>query len=148
LVRWVLSRPAGDADMLRVAAVIRRAAEGFFRRQTSTIAAVSGALAGAIFLAYGLLRRESEADVVSALELGVWLTLSFAGGVAGTVLPGHIATWIATRTNVRTAVGARRSLDHALQLALRGGAVAGLFVVAAGLLVMASLVAAILAYKG
>ena len=37
--------------------------------------------------------------------------------------------WISIRTNVRTAAAARTSLNGALQTALRGGAVSGLFVV-------------------
>src|SRR5678816_116203 len=42
--------------------------------------------------------------------------------------------WIAIRSNVRTAAQARTSLNGALQVALRGGAVSGLLVVAMSLL--------------
>ncbi len=42
--------------------------------------------------------------------------------------------WISIRTNIRTASAARTSLNDALQTALRGGAVSGLFVVAMSLL--------------
>src|SRR5688572_3674882 len=78
LARWVLARRPAEADMLRVAAVIQGVAEAFFRRQSSVIAAVSAVLGGAIFLAYGLLRGAGETNPVPALELGVWLTISFA----------------------------------------------------------------------
>ncbi len=171
LARWVLAcppaddggprprrRPAcarspppaapGDREMARVAGLVRGAAEAFFRRQSSTIAAVSAVLGGAIFLAYGLLRRAGEGDPVPALELGVWLTLSFALGAAGSVAAGHVATWISVRTGIRAAAGVRRSTDLAVQIALRGGAVSGLFVASAGILGLAGLFAAVLAYKG
>ena len=141
-------RPPGDAEMVRVAGLVRAAAEAFFRKQSSTIGAVSAVLGGAIFLAYGLLRRAGDGDPVPALELGVWLTLSFALGVAGSVAAGQVATWIATRTSIRAAFGVRRSTDLAVQIALRGGAVSGLFVTSASLLGLVGLFAAVLAYKG
>lgn len=148
LARWVLARPAGNSEMTKVAGLIRAAAEGFYRRQSSITGAVSAVLGGAIFLAYGLLRRAGGGDPVPALELGVWLTISFALGAACAVATGHVATWIATRTGVRAAMGATRSLDHALQIAIRGGAVSGVFISAVGLLGTGGLFAAVLAYKG
>jgi len=80
-MRAVIPPPAspGDREMTRVAGLVRVAAETFFRKQSSTILAVSAVLGGAIFLAYGL-RRAGEGDPVPALELGVWLTLSFVLG--------------------------------------------------------------------
>jgi K(+)-stimulated pyrophosphate-energized sodium pump len=148
LARWVLACPTGDGDMVRVARLVRAAAEGFFRKQSSTIAAVSAVLGGAIFLAYGLLRRAGDGDPVPALELGVWLTLSFALGAAGSVAAGQVATWISVRTGIRAAAGVRRSTDLAVQIALRGGAVSGLFITSASLLGTGGLFAAVLAYKG
>jgi K(+)-stimulated pyrophosphate-energized sodium pump len=148
LSRWVLACPTGEGDMPKVASRIRAAAELFFRRLRSTILAVSAVLGGGIFLAYGLVRRQAEAEPVPALELGVWLTLSFALGAASAVAAAQVATWISTRANVRAASGARRSLDHALQIAIRGGAVSGLFAISLGLLGLGGLFAAVFAYKG
>jgi K(+)-stimulated pyrophosphate-energized sodium pump len=148
LARWVLAQPAGEGEMLRYAALIRGVAETFYRKQSSTIAAVSAVLGGAIFLAYGLLRRVGEIDPVPALELGVWLTISFALGVASSVAAGHVAQWISTRTSARAAAAVRKSVDLALQIAIRGGAVSGLFLSATSLLGLAGLFAAVLAYKG
>ena len=42
--------------------------------------------------------------------------------------------WCSIRSNIRTAAAVRTSLNDALQIALRGGAVSGLFVVAMSLL--------------
>ena len=148
LARWVLAQPAGEGEMARYGALIRGVAATFYRKQSSTIAAVSAVLGGAIFLAYGLLRRVGEVDPVPALELGVWLTISFALGVACSVAAGHVAQWISTRTSVRAAAAVRKSVDLALQVAIRGGAVTGLFLTAISLLGMAGLFAAVLAYKG
>jgi K(+)-stimulated pyrophosphate-energized sodium pump len=148
LSRWVLACPTGEGDMPKVASRIRAAAELFFRGLRSTILAVSAVLGGGIFLAYGLVRRQAEAEPVGALELGVWLTLSFALGAASAVAAAQVATWISTRANVRAASGARRSLDHALQIAIRGGAVSGLFAISLGLVGLGGLFAAVFAYKG
>jgi len=148
LARWVMLRPVGDADMAQIANQIRVTVEGFYRKQSRTIAAVSAVLGGAIFLAYGLLRRAMDVDPVPALELGVWLTISFALGVACSLSIGQVTTWIAARANVRVASGVRRSLDLALQIAIRGGAVSGLFVTSAALLVSGGLFAAVFATKG
>ena len=148
LARWVLVRPAAEPDMVRVASLVQGVAEAFFRRQASLIAAVSGAAGGAIFLAYGLLRRAGEKNPVPALELGVWLTVSFAVGAASSVATGRVATFIATRASVRAASGARRSLDLALQIAIRGGAVSALFVTGMSLLGLGGLFAAVFALRG
>ncbi|MGK4005546.1 sodium-translocating pyrophosphatase [Sorangium sp. So ce1036] len=148
LARWVVARPSVEPEMQRVAAIIQGVAEVYFRRQSSVIGAVSAMLGGAIFLAYGLLRSTGETNPVPALELGVWLTLSFAVGAASAVAAGRVATWIAPRTSVRAASGARRSLDLALQIALRGGAVSGLFVTGLSLLGLGGLFAAVFAFRG
>jgi K(+)-stimulated pyrophosphate-energized sodium pump len=171
LARWVLACPPRDesatprsplaaprpsvaesagpeGDMARIAGLVRGAAEGFFAKQSSVIGAVSAVLGGAIFLAYGLLRRAGDNDPVPALELGVWLTASFALGAAGSVAAGRVALWIGVRTGIRAAFGVRRSTDQAVQIALRGGAVSGLFVTAQSLLGLGGLLAAVLAYKG
>ena len=49
-------------------------------------------------------------------------------------IAGLIGMFVAVRANIRTASAARSSLNRALQIALRGGAVSGLFVVAMSLL--------------
>ncbi len=148
LARGVLACPVGEGDMPRVALRIRQAAELFSRRMRGTIFAISAVLGGAIFLAYGLARQTAEAKPLPALELGVWLTISFALGVGSSVVAAHVTSWISTRANVRAASGARKSLDHALQIAIRGGAVSGLFAVSLGLLGLAGLFASVFAFKG
>ncbi|EYF00706.1 proton/sodium-translocating pyrophosphatase [Chondromyces apiculatus] len=148
LARWVVLRPLPEPEVARVASLIQGVAEAFFRRQSGVIGAVSAAAGGAIFLAYGLLRGAGEKNPVPALELGVWLTVSFAIGAASSVATGRIATWTATRTSTKAASGARRSLDLALQIAMRGGAVSALFVAGISLLGLGGLFSAVFALHG
>lgn len=146
LVRWVLVRPLGDEEMNRVANAIRLACEGFMRRQASTILALSGLCTGAVFLAYGLRRGADEA--ISRLETGVWLTLACAVGAASVILVGQVVAFVSTRATIRVASGARRSVDSALVIALRGGAVIGLVTTTLTTLGAAALILAILLYHG
>jgi K(+)-stimulated pyrophosphate-energized sodium pump len=148
LARWVLARPDGEGDLVDLGALIRAAAEGFSRRLHRTIGAVAAALGGTIFLAYGLLRGAKEVDPVPPLQLGVWLTASFAVGVASALLVARTSVWASTHTAPRTADAARKSVDRALQVALRGGAIAALLGNAVGLFGVAALFLAVLAYKG
>lgn len=146
LVRWVLVRPLGDSEMNGVANAIRLACEGFMRRQASTILALSGLCTGAVFLAYGLRRGGDEA--ISRLETGVWLTLACGVGAGAVILIGQVVAFVSTRATIRVASGARRSVDSALVIALRGGAVIGLVTTTLTTLGAAALVLAILLYHG
>src|SRR5262245_3267935 len=91
LARSVLPAPEGEPEMVRVAGMLRAAAEGFVRQQSTTVGAVAAVLGGAIFLSYGLLRKTGEAEAVSALETGVWITVSFAVGVLGSIAATNVA---------------------------------------------------------
>src|SRR5205823_12569407 len=62
------------------------------------------------------------------------LTLSFLFGALCSGIAGLVGMYVAVRSNIRSASAARSSLNKALQIALRGGAVSGLFVVAMSLL--------------
>jgi K(+)-stimulated pyrophosphate-energized sodium pump len=50
--------------------------------------------------------------------------------------------WVSIRANIRTASAVRTSLNDGLRIALRGGAVSGLFVVAMSLLASGGLLRA------
>jgi K(+)-stimulated pyrophosphate-energized sodium pump len=129
-------------------------AYGLLRTASSSTPVLSAAAASALPAAKAAVASAAAAaanaasDPVAPLELGVWLTISFAIGAALTGAAAQVAAWAATRTTPRAATGARRSLDDALQIAMRGGAVSGLFVTTASLLGQAGLFAAVFAYKG
>ncbi len=134
LISWVLKRDTGTPAMQAISNAIKEGAEAFLRRQNGTILLLASLLAGVMFLLYGFVRSHHDFDPVpTALRLAFWTTLSFVLGAACSVIAGYIGMWISIRANIRTASAARTSLNDALRIALRGGAVSGLFVVAMSL---------------
>src|SRR5262252_1085631 len=149
LIKWVLARDTGTPAMREVSDAIKAGAEAFLRRQNKTISSLAAALAFLIFIIYGFVRQHEHFDPTdTALELAFWTTLSFVLGALCSVAAGYVGMWVSIRTNVRAAAGARTSLNDALQVALRGGAVSGLFVVAMSLLGVAGLFGIIYAVNG
>ena len=134
LASWVLKRDTGTSAMQAISNAIKEGAEAFLRRQNRTIGLLAVLLAAVIFVLYGFVRSHHDFDPVDTpLRLAFWTTLSFALGAACSVIAGYIGMWVSIRTNIRTASAARSSLNDALRIALRGGAVSGLFVVAMSL---------------
>ncbi len=144
----VLLPPEGEPDIVRVAGLLRGAAERFVRQQSTTVGAVAAVLGGAIFLSYGLLRKADQDQPVSMLEAGVWLTVSFAIGVVASIAATSVATRVGARAAARAASAAKRGVDEALQVAMRGGAVTALSLGSTSLLCMGGLFTALFAYKG
>src|SRR6201994_3430311 len=124
--RSVLGSDPGTADMQRISDAIRQGAEAFMRRQYGTIAMIAVALAIILFLGYHL----SPFTAPYANKV----VISFLIGATCSALAGQTGMWVSIRSNIRTASAARTSLGKALQIALRGGAVTGLIVVALSLL--------------
>ncbi|MBI5867881.1 MAG: sodium-translocating pyrophosphatase [candidate division Zixibacteria bacterium] len=135
LARHVLSHDTGTPAMRAISDAIREGAEAFMRRQYGTIGKLSILLAAVIFVLYGFVRGHHDFDPVdSRMALAWWITLSFVLGALCSGIAGFIGMWISIRSNIRTASASTRSLNDALKLALRGGAVSGLLVVAMSLL--------------
>ncbi|OGQ82492.1 MAG: sodium-translocating pyrophosphatase [Deltaproteobacteria bacterium RIFCSPLOWO2_12_FULL_60_19] len=134
LARWVLRRDTGTQAMQDISNAIKEGAEAFLARQNKTIVTLAVVLAALIFILYGFVRAPNSADPVPPLELAFWTTLSFVLGALCSVIAGYIGMWVSIRANIRTASAVRTSLNDALRIALRGGAVSGLFVVAMSLL--------------
>jgi K(+)-stimulated pyrophosphate-energized sodium pump len=65
--------------------------------------------------------------------MAFWTTLSFVLGALCSVIAGYVGMWVSIRSNIRTAAAVRSSLNEGLRIAMRGGAVSGLFVVAMSL---------------
>jgi K(+)-stimulated pyrophosphate-energized sodium pump len=139
LIRDVLKRDTGNEKMQEISNAIKTGAEAFLRRQNRTIAYLAVALAALIYILYAFVRAHNEHDPSSTANLALWTTLSFVLGAACSVAAGYMGMWVAIRANIRTAAGAMKNMNSALQTALRGGAVSGFFVVAMSLLGVAGL---------
>ncbi len=145
LARWVLARPTGTPEMRVISGAIQEGAEAYLSRQNRTIAMLAVVVAILLFVGYGVLRQTTPSDPVSDPKvLATFVTLSFFLGALSSGIAGYMGMWVSIRTNIRVASAAMQSLNDALQVALRGGAVSGLFTVAMSLLGVGGLFAAIM----
>jgi K(+)-stimulated pyrophosphate-energized sodium pump len=133
LARWVLGQDNGTPEMRSISDAIQEGAEAFLRRQYKTIGTLSLVLGAAIYVLYAFF-REPHSHEPSASTLALTTMLSFLFGAVCSGTAGLIGMFVAVRANIRTASAARSTLNRALQIALRGGAVSGLFVVSMSLL--------------
>ncbi len=130
LAKHVMKQDTGTKEMQAISNAIKEGAEAFVKRMNKTIAMLSVVVAVLLFLFY---TKYKDTDMA-------WkVTLGFVLGALSSALAGFIGMYVSIRTNIRTASAARTSLNKALQIALRGGAVSGLAVVAMSLLGVAGL---------
>jgi K(+)-stimulated pyrophosphate-energized sodium pump len=134
LARYVMQRDTGTPKMQEISNAIKEGAEAFLSRQNRTIIGFSAILAALIFILYAYFRAPSPADPVPPVQMAFWTTFSFVLGALCSVIAGYVGMWVSIRANIRTAAAVRTSLNDGLQIAMRGGAVSGLFVVAMSLL--------------
>src|SRR5437773_4611952 len=142
LARWVLRQDNGTAELRTVSDAIQEGAQAFLRRQYKTIGWLSVVLGVVIYVLYAVF-RQPHGEEPAAATLALTTTLSFLFGALCSGIAGLIGMYVAVRANIRTASAARSSLNLALQLALRGGAVSGLFVVSMSLLGVGGLYAVV-----
>lgn len=114
LIMNVMKQDKGSAQMQEIAAAIREGAFAFLGRQYKTISALAIGVAILLYFISG--------------EKGVATAVSFVAGAAASALSGYIGMWTAVTGNLRVAAGAQHSLNRALQIAFRSGAVTGLAV--------------------
>jgi K(+)-stimulated pyrophosphate-energized sodium pump len=131
LVRAVIAADTGTPEMRAISDAIREGAEAFLRRQYKSIGAIALVLAVALFAGYHASARTAPYATKTVI--------SFLVGAICSALAGYTGMYCSIRANIRTASAARTSLNKALQMALRGGAVTGLVVVALSLLGVGSL---------
>jgi K(+)-stimulated pyrophosphate-energized sodium pump len=134
LINWVMAKDTGTDEMRKISDAIKSGAEAYLRRQNTTIISLSAVLAAVIFVLYAFVRKHNEHDPASPMVLALCTTASFIAGAACSLIAGYVGMWVSIRTNIRTASAARTSLNDALRIALRGGAVSGLFVCSMSLL--------------
>src|SRR3989441_8725951 len=129
---FVLRQDNGTPEMRKISDAIQEGAQAFLRRQYRTIGLLSIALGALIYVLYAFFRKPHPGEP-AAVTLALTTTLSFLFGSFCSGVAGLVGMYVAVRSNIRTASAARSSLNKALQIALRGGAVSGLFVVAMSL---------------
>ena len=134
MARYVMQRDTGTPRMQEISNAIKEGAEAFLSRQNRTIISFSAVLAALIFVLYAYFRTPSPADPVPPVQMAFWTTFSFVLGALCSVIAGYVGMWVSIRANIRTAAAVRSSLNDGLRIAIRGGAVSGLFVVAMSLL--------------
>jgi K(+)-stimulated pyrophosphate-energized sodium pump len=126
LASWVLKKDMGTPKMQEISNAIKEGAVAFLNRQYKTIISLAILTAVIIFgVYYGVQNNASLA----------WKTgIAFIFGSFSSAIAGYVGMHIAIRSNVRTASASTRSLDEALKVSLRGGAVSGITIVAMSLL--------------
>ncbi len=115
--RSILAAPAGSDKMKQIAAAIQEGARAYLNRQYMTISVVGVVICGLL-----------------AWRLGMYVGIGFAIGSICSGLAGYIGMNISVRANVRTAEAAKSSMEKALGIAFKSGAVTGMLVVGLGLL--------------
>jgi len=130
LARYILKKEIGNNRMQEIANAIKEGAMAFLKRQYTTIAILSVILAIIILVVYGFSGNFSY---------GWHTAIAFILGAACSALSGFIGMYISVRTNLRTAAAVEKSLNEALKISIRGGAVSGFLVVALSLIGVAGL---------
>ena len=121
LARFVLQEGTGTDAMRAISDAIKEGAEAFLRRQYRTIGILAVAVAILIYILYAFAKGDSEE---------AWrTTVAFLFGAFCSALAGYIGMYISIRANIRTANAVRTSMDRALKISFRGGAVSGVTIV-------------------
>ncbi|MFH1656700.1 MAG: sodium-translocating pyrophosphatase [Candidatus Nealsonbacteria bacterium] len=125
LISWIRKCDTGTEKMQEIFLAIKNGANAFLKRQYKAIAIMTAVLALVLFSVYAL-----SGDWLHGLQLAI----AFVFGAFCSALSGIIGMWISVRSNIRTAAAAQTSLSKALNIALRGGAVSGITIIAMSLI--------------
>jgi K(+)-stimulated pyrophosphate-energized sodium pump len=119
LTSQIMKFPTGEGKMVGIAHAIQEGARAFLKRQYIAVAWIGAALT----LVIGFVP-----------SLGWGTAGGFVAGAILSALAGVVGMNVAVRANVRTAEAAKTGLSHAMDVAVKGGAVTGQLVVGLALL--------------
>jgi len=119
----MMKHSEGEEKMIEIARAVREGAYAYLRQQYKVVALTFAVLLGLLVLVAFWLGYQSK-----------WVPFAFLTGGTFSGLCGWLGMKTATNASARTTQAAKESLNKALQISLRSGAVMGLIVVGFGLL--------------
>jgi K(+)-stimulated pyrophosphate-energized sodium pump len=114
----ILQEPQGSDKMIEIASAIQEGAQAYLNRQYITISVVGFLIT---LVLYFLIHNP-------------FVAIGFVIGAFLSGLAGYVGMFVSVRANVRTTQAATESLDKALDISFKSGAITGFFVVGFGLL--------------
>jgi K(+)-stimulated pyrophosphate-energized sodium pump len=121
--KTIMKEEEGTETMISIAGHVRDGANAYLRQQYAVVGIVVAALFG-LFLLMAFVQGSQSA----------WMPFAFVAGAICSGVCGFLGMRTATNASARTANAARTSLNGALQVSFKAGAVMGLVVVGFALL--------------
>jgi K(+)-stimulated pyrophosphate-energized sodium pump len=126
LTAWIMRQPNGNERMRTIQQAIQEGAAAYLNRQYAVIAGI-GAIVAVLLAIF--VQPEHVGDPGHVLT-----AVLFIIGAVCSAAAGYVGMNVAVRANARVAQAATVGLSQAMQMAFRGGAVTGFFVVGLALL--------------
>ncbi|MFX1298163.1 MAG: sodium-translocating pyrophosphatase [Promethearchaeota archaeon] len=104
----------GEGKVNEIYNYIRAGAKAYFKREIKTIIIIAAILTAIIWIGLG--------------ELGGWIALAYVVGTITSLAASFIGMDLATRTNIRVTLAAKKGLLPAMKTAFDGGTIMGLLV--------------------
>ncbi|WP_234117191.1 sodium-translocating pyrophosphatase [Clostridium hydrogenum] len=137
LANFIFKQDKGTENMQQISNAIKEGAMAFLKRQYKTIALLS--IFALIVIVLANYFGNSSKGSSEALRIAIHTGFAFIIGALCSAISGYIGMYMAVNSNIRAAASAKKGLNKALQIALKGGAVTGLAVTTLSLFGVATL---------